>query len=117
MTARRRLSSSDKLHVLARQAICPVCLGTLGTLKCLAFDHEHALARGGADDIDNVRAIHRDPCHARKTAKQDIPEAAKTKRLVRKNEAAVARMLAKADGEQERQSRWGSRPFPKRRAR
>ena len=49
------------------------------------------------------------------TAGSDIGRAAKVKRLTADHEAARRRMLAKDAGEPKQPTRWGSRPFPKRR--
>ncbi len=88
---RRKLSMSDKLNILVRQAVCPLCGEPLDVLTDIDFDHEQALARGGTDTNDNIRAVHRD-CHKAKTfgtggttRGSDVYEAAKSKRLERKN--------------------------------
>lgn len=80
---RRKLSHKDKLEILIRQSVCPLCGERLGKLEDVDFDHEQALARGGDDTNDNLRAVHRD-CHKSKT-KTDVKEIAKTKRLDKKN--------------------------------
>lgn len=122
MTERRRLTTVDKLKIIVRQATCPLCGERLGDLDGLDFDHEHALARGGADTIDNLRAVHHD-CHRVKTSGtkattngSDIHEIAKTKRLSAVQEEFQRRLTTKEPGKKpERKSKWGSRPFPKRR--
>lgn len=49
------------------------------------------------------------PVHAEKTAKRDIPEIARTKRLSSDQEEHRRRMLAKAPGQEKPQSRWPKR--------
>ncbi|WP_370677567.1 HNH endonuclease signature motif containing protein [Pleomorphomonas sp. PLEO] len=118
MTERRRLTTVDKLKIIVRQAMCPICGERLGGLDGLDFDHEHALARGGADTIENLRAVHRD-CHRVKTSGakatshgSDIHEIAKTKRLAAGQEEFRRRLLTKEPGkESERSSKWPSRPL------
>lgn len=63
---RRKLTPVQKLTIMARQARCPLCGEKLGELTDTEFDHEQALVNGGADDLDNLRAIHVD-CHKQKT--------------------------------------------------
>ena len=89
---RRRITTLDKLKVVVRQARCPICGEHLGGLDGLEFDHETALALGGTDDLENLRAVHKE-CHARKTTGRrgtsklsasgdgDTSRAAKIKRL------------------------------------
>ena len=123
--ARRKLTTLDKLKIVVAQARCPLCGERLGDLADLDFDHAHALALGGADEIENLRAVHRD-CHAVKTrgagattAGSDIGNAAKVKRLERDprgGEEFRRRLLAKADGEpppetKKRKHQWPKRPF------
>lgn len=48
--------------------------------------------------------------HREQTAKHDVPEIAKTKRLAKKQEAFRATML-KQDTPEPKRKRWGSRPF------
>lgn len=118
MSERRKLTTLDKLKIVVAQARCPLCGERLGDLADLDFDHEHALARGGEDDIDNIRAVHRD-CHRVKTSGtpatsrgSDVHEIAKTKRLAAEQEEFRQRILAKEPGTKPgRKSRWPSRPF------
>ncbi len=63
---RRKLTPVQKLTIMVRQARCPLCGEKLGELTETEFDHEQALVNGGADDPDNMRAVHRD-CHKIKT--------------------------------------------------
>lgn len=82
MTTRRTLTTLDKLKIMVRQAVCPACGEKLGNLGDCEFDHEHSLAMGGEDDLDNLRAKHVD-CHKRKTAR-DAAVRAKVKRITGK---------------------------------
>ena len=79
------------------------------------FDHypiPHS--QGGPDEPWNL-----DPMlatlHREKTAKVDVPQIAKTKRITREHEEFQRRMLAPKDERPVRKSKWASRPFPKRR--
>lgn len=84
MTARRSLTTLDKLKIMVRQAICPDCGEKLGALDdCeIQYDHRHQLAMGGPDTLENIRAVHID-CHAKKTAR-DAAARAKVKRITGK---------------------------------
>lgn len=53
--------------------------------------------------------------HRKRTAEIDIPQIAKTKRITQAQEAFRARILTPRDQRPVKQSRWASRPFPKRR--
>ena len=75
---RAHISHRTKEAIIARQEdLCPMCGKLL--VGVIHFDHEIALACGGADDATNLRAVHAD-CHAVKTV-QDIKRAAKAKRM------------------------------------
>lgn len=116
MTERRRLSVTDKLRIMVRQAICPLCGEKLGSIDNVEFDHAHALALGGADDLDNLRAAHI-KCHAVKTfgtkattAGSDIHAIAKGKRLKSKEEEFRSRILAKGTAVySENRTKWPKR--------
>lgn len=56
------------------------------------------------------------PEHREKTAKIDIPQIAKTKRISKDHEAFRARLLTPRDERPAKQSRWAKRPFPSRKA-
>lgn len=108
MAERRKLTTLDKLKIVVEQARCPLCDQKLGALENLDFDHEWALVNGGADTLDNLRAVHRD-CHKLKThgngatnRGSDRGEAIKTKHLVEKRiarEAAAASKLIEANSD------------------
>jgi len=85
MTARRALTTLDKLKIMVRQAVCPDCGERLGALADCEFDHLHQLAMGGEDTLDNLRAKHVD-CHAKKTAR-DAAARGKVRRITGKTKA------------------------------
>jgi 5-methylcytosine-specific restriction endonuclease McrA len=76
---RKRLSPKARASILERQAgLCAICARPGQRWE---FDHEIQLAIGGADAVENLRALCR-ACHAEKTAK-DATIRAKVKRLIR----------------------------------
>ena len=102
---RRRLSMKDKLEILISQSRCPICGEKLGDVNNLDWDHEQALARGGEDTNDNIRAVHRD-CHKAKTfgtkfnrRNADNFEAKKTNRLEGEYEEFRRKILSRECGE------------------
>lgn len=123
MTTRRRLTLADKVAILTRQAVCPMCGEPLGD-RPTEWEHEIALSRGGADTNENMRAVHKQPCHKQKTfgngattRGSDIGEPAHERHVTATNIAFQARLLTKAAGDTPapvRKSRIPSRPFPKR---
>lgn len=118
MTARRRLSVTDKLSIMVRQSVCPLCGERLGSLDGVDFDHFQALALGGEDTNENMRAVHR-ACHRVKTsgtkattAGSDVQVIAKGKRLARATEEFRRRIAAKGSGDKPKaRSRWPRRKF------
>lgn len=80
------------------------------------FDHVVYHAQDGGDDHHNLTpmliADHRE-----KTAKIDIPQIAKTKRITKAHEQFRQRLLTPRDQRTPRTSRWGKRPFPSQRKR
>jgi hypothetical protein len=119
--SRRKLSQKDKLEILIRQSVCPLCGERLGKLEDVDFDHVHPLALGGSDnDNGNFQALHRS-CHRVKTsgtkatsAGSDIHEVAKTKRLSKGHEEFVSKILARECGEKrEKTGKIKGRGFPK----
>jgi 5-methylcytosine-specific restriction endonuclease McrA len=122
---RRRFSLKDKLEVLVRQGRCPLCGERLGSLDGLQWDHVVPLAMGGADEPDNLQAIHID-CHGTKThgtpattAGSDIHRIAKTKRIARDpsgGEEFRRRLLARVTDPEPvtTKSRWPKRSFRRR---
>ncbi len=107
---RRSLTALDKLKVAIRQALCPMCGQPLMDLANTDFDHAHALALGGEDAVENLRAVHRN-CHATKTrgtgattAGTDIGKISKLKRIEKDppgGEAFRRKLLAVKSGEPE----------------
>ena len=111
---RRTLTTLQKLHVLVRYSRCPRCGEKFGRLDEIEWDHIGQNALTGDNSLENFRPLHRLECHPRKTA-EDARDRAKVRRLTADHEAARRRMLAKDAGEPKPRSKWGSRPFPKRR--
>ncbi len=119
MTARRKLTTLDKLKIMVAQAVCPDCGEKLGSLDDCEFDHVHQLAMGGADDLEGIFAKHI-KCHKRKTAR-DAAARGKVRRLTKKESEFRSRLLAKSE-DHARVSKWPtrkmqSRGFQKREAR
>jgi 5-methylcytosine-specific restriction endonuclease McrA len=121
---RRKWSVTDKLHVLVKQARCPLCGERLGLLAECDFDHEVALVKRGEDSIDNLRAVHRE-CHKVKTfgrggerristRDSDISEPKRLDRISEKHMAFQAQILAPAPREDRPRSKWGKRKFQSR---
>jgi 5-methylcytosine-specific restriction endonuclease McrA len=120
VTARRKLTPLDKLKIMTAQSRCPLCGEKLGALADVQFDHIHALALGGTDTLDNLRAVHI-ACHAVKTRGNgattrgsDVGEIAHSRHVMASHAEFRARLLAKDAGEKKPRSKWASRPFPKR---
>jgi hypothetical protein len=59
---------------------CPVCGAPLLPGQKIQFDHIHADVFDGPHEYQNLRPIHYDPCHKKKSG-QDIAANAKVKRL------------------------------------
>lgn len=83
-------------------------------LSLVQWDHyPRRKSEGGTDDFFNLvpRAILE---HREKTAKIDIPEIAKNKRLDEEHREFQRRILLKGSGEPSKPpSRWPKRKFPK----
>lgn len=121
---RKRLTVTQKLEIMTRQARCPLCQERLGELKCLDWDHSTPLALGGADTPENIQAVHR-ICHRQKTsgrggekraavADGDQHKIGKTRRLTAAQAEFQAMILAKEPGKpRARKSRMHSRSFSK----
>lgn len=77
---RRRLSSGEKAQIIARQNNCCAICGRelVGTIH---MDHRIPFELWGADDADNIQAVHV-ACHQTKT-RGDMKAIAKAKRLER----------------------------------
>ena len=84
-------------------------------LSLFQFDHypiPHA--EDGPDEHWNLDPVLIAP-HKAKTAKVDTPGIAKRKRVSEKEEEFRRKMLTPRDERPDKKSRWGSRPFPKKR--
>jgi 5-methylcytosine-specific restriction endonuclease McrA len=124
---RRRLTVTQKLEIMTRQARCPRCHERLGELKGLDWDHSTPLALGGADTPENIQALHRS-CHRQKTsgaggerratvADGDQHKIGKARRLTAAQAEFQAKILAKKPGKpRTTKSRIPSRPFRRRSA-
>lgn len=87
----RPLTIKEKLEIVIRQGGKEPGGAKLQALEGIEFDHQPALQRRRwnpdaqdtippACSLDHIVALNK-PTHAAKTAKQDVPEIAKTKRL------------------------------------
>jgi len=131
-TPRRSLTDKQKLTVMARYCRCPglperdvKCGKRLPTMAECEFDHVHARALGGSDDLDNYRPLCPE-CHAIKTfgrrgertattAGSDIANIAKARRNAKANaEFWSARMTREPGQKRAARGKIKSRPFPKR---
>ncbi|MDR6954189.1 hypothetical protein J2X65_003557 [Ancylobacter sp. 3268] len=130
---RPSLTPKQKLTIMARYCRCPglpergvKCGKHLPAMSDCEFDHIHARALGGSDDLENMRPLC-PSCHKVKTnglggekriasAGSDKHAIAKARRISKNEEAFRQRLLAKQAGDEPapRKSRWPSRPFPKR---
>lgn len=114
MTTRRKLTTLDKLHIMTRQAVCPDCGERLGALTDCEFDHQHQLAMGGTDTLDNLFAKHV-KCHAKKTVK-DAKARAKVRHIAKKSERFQGPPMGESVGieKPERKSKWPTRKLQSR---
>lgn len=86
-------------------------------LSLVVWDHDPIPhAHGGPDTHYNLvpRLI---VDHRQKTAKTDVPMIAKVKRVSRDHEAFRERLLTPRDQREVKVSRWGKRPFQRRKKR
>lgn len=84
-------------------------------LSRVDWDHDPIpKSQGGPDTHWNLTPLLRAD-HRAKTAKRDIPQIAKTKRITRKHEEFRRRLMAKGEDpgadEQKPKRKWSSRPF------
>lgn len=107
----RPLTIKEKLEIVVRQGGREPGGERLLPLEGVAFDHVPALQRRRWDaetgdtnppscSLDHIQALN-DPTHAVKTATQDVPEIAKTKRLEDRRDPSTT--LKK---------KWPTRKFP-----
>lgn len=59
---------------------CKICGEELQPGQNIQFDHIHADVHGGPHEFENLRPVHYDPCHKKKT-KADVQANAKVKRI------------------------------------
>lgn len=80
------------------------------------FQFHHILyhAQDGSDEHWNLEPMLIQ-AHRERTAKIDVPQIGKTRRISKENEEFQRRLLTPRDERPPKRSRWGSRPFPKRR--
>jgi len=86
----RKMAVECLLHRLATDAIigkggeiilpCGICKEPLLPGQAIQFDHTHADTHGGAHKYWNLRPVHYDPCHKKKT-KADVQAKAKGDRI------------------------------------
>jgi 5-methylcytosine-specific restriction enzyme A len=75
---RVRFSQRAKEGVITDQSgMCPLCDGELS--GAIEWDHVIPLALGGADEIENIQAVHA-VCHLHLKTKADVKRIAKAKR-------------------------------------
>lgn len=107
----RALTIKEKLEVVVRQGGKEPGGDRLNPLDGVQFDHNPAIQRRRWDDaaqdtippscsLEHIVALNK-PTHSTKTAKQDVPEIAKTKRLEGRTK------------QDKPKKKWPSRPFSK----
>lgn len=101
------LWSETQGHVVYHP-VCGECGGIIFPEHDIQFDHIHADVHGGPHEYQNLRPIHYDPCHKKKSAK-DVAANAKVKRIRAGGRKKRGPRL------QSRGFQQASRPFPKRR--
>jgi hypothetical protein len=80
-TRRPVFSTSFRLNLfLKRKGTCASCYQKIDAGKAWDIDHILPLALGGSNEPENLQILCK-RCHESKTAKNDIPLIAKTKRL------------------------------------
>jgi hypothetical protein len=82
-------------------------------ISLFQFDHYPIRAEAGGPALPWNLVPRLIRAHRRKTAKVDQPEVAKIRRIAKAEQEFRARMLAKANGEPRKPSRWPRRKFPK----
>lgn len=71
---------------------CYRCREALLPGQIIQFDHIHADIHGGPHEYQNLRPVHYDPCHKKKT-KADVQANAKIKRLRGENKPRVRKRI------------------------
>lgn len=122
MKPRRRLNLTDKVEILAIQAICPKCDKPLGQVKGIDWHHPNELEISGDDSNANRVAMHHD-CHAIVTngtkatsAGSSKHKVAKVRRLVSAQGTHLLKMANKMRQEEREETKYRRR-FPSQRFR
>lgn len=79
---RPSLSRADKVKIWnAQNGICPRCLKPVA-LEGLGVEYDHDVPRelSADDSLGNLYAMHKSPCHERKTLDEDRPRITKAHR-------------------------------------
>ena len=107
--SRVRFSQRAKEGVITDQSgICPLCDGELS--GAIEWDHVIPLGLGGADEIENIQAVHA-VCHLHLKTKADVKRIAKAKRQAGETGQWARR---KRNGPQlKSNSKLATRPFQK----
>jgi hypothetical protein len=118
MAPRKHISLKTKLAAAICQLFLThdeaVSLSEDQVLSLVNWDHYPVPhAHGGPDTHYNLMAALI-PAHREKTAKVDVPQIAKTRRVSREHEEFRKRLMTPRDDRPKRESRLRSRPFPKR---
>lgn len=93
---RVRFSQRAKEGVITEQEnTCPLCGEELS--GAIEWDHKTPLALGGADEIENIQAVHAD-CHLHFKTKDDVKRIAKAKRQAQETGQQKRRRDRKASG-------------------
>lgn len=80
MTARRRVSTTDRLSLFKREnGRCHLCKGLVQAGEAWDLSYEIPLALGGVDDETNWKVAHR-KCHREHTSVVDAPNIAQAER-------------------------------------
>jgi 5-methylcytosine-specific restriction endonuclease McrA len=77
-------TTHDEAGKLVAFIPCPECGHPLLAGQAIQFDHHHADGMGGPHEYQNLRPIHYDPCHKKKTAR-DVGAQAKVRRITGQN--------------------------------
>lgn len=83
-------------------------------LSLVVWDHDPIPHAHDGEDVHYNLVPRLIPGHREKTAKQDIPQIAKTARIKKEHEEFQRRLLTPRAERPVKKSRWGSRPFSKR---
>lgn len=73
-----RLASNEGHHATL---LCPECGEPILPGQVIQFDHRHADIHGGPHEYQNIRPVHYDPCHKKKSAR-DVAAKAKGDRIL-----------------------------------